>query len=123
MRCVRLHAARGILQITVLGVVLLSCVSCANLEPVPRTEANAQLLIGQDIRVTRIDGQILEFRLLEVTEYALVGESQQVLFDDVALLQRRDFNLWKNGCVQMGAGAAGMFVAILVLLEALNSAI
>ena len=115
MRCLRLPAVRRILQITVPGVILLSCVSCASLEPVPRTEANAQQLIGQDIRVTRTDGSILEFRLLEVTEYALLGETQQVLFADVALLQRRgrDFNLLKNGCFQVGAGAA----LVLLLLD------
>ena len=121
MSCPRLGATSGILRVAALAVILLSCVSCAHLEAVPRTEANAQQLIGQEIRVTTIDRQILEFRLLDVTENALIGESEQVRFDDIALLERRGFNIMKNKCLLMGAGAAGMFLAIGLSLDALNS--
>jgi len=70
--------------------------SCAHSGVVPATEADAQQLIGWDIRVTTIGGQILEFELLEVTEDALIGESEQVLFDDVALLEWRDHKVSQN---------------------------
>ena len=120
MWCVRLRVLHGIQLTAALVVVLLGCVSCAHLETVPSTDANAQQLIGQDIRVTTMDGQILDFRLLDVTEEALVGESRQVRFDDVALLQWRDSSVMKSACLKVGAGAAGLLIALVWFAYELN---
>ena len=116
MWCIRRRTVRGILQIAALAVVLLGCASCAHLEAVPSTAPSAQQLIGQDIRVTTTDGQILEFRLLDVTEDALVGEFQQVRFDDVALLQRRDSNVLKSACLPVVGGMVGAAIGTLLVI-------
>ena len=94
------------------AVLLLSCTSCTTLERVPRQDLKAQQLLGSVIRVTTIDGQIFEFKLLGVTEDALVGELQQVRLDNVALVERRSFSLGKTACLGAGGVAAVVVVAV-----------
>ena len=118
---IRRRAVRGILQMAALAVVLLGCPSCARLEAVPITAPDAQQLIGQDIRVTTIDGQVLEFRLLDVTEDALGGDFQHVRFEDVALLERRGKGLPRDACLlaggMVGAAAGALLVIVWFLYE------
>lgn len=123
MSCLRLGAVGGVLRIAALAVVLLSCVSCAHLEAVPSTDADAQQLIGHDIRVTTMDGQILEFRLAEVTESALTGKFEQVRFEDIALLERRDSNILNTAWFWVGAGAATMLLAVVLFAYGLSQSI
>ncbi len=87
------------------AVVLLSCTSCMQLERVQHPQVDAQQLVGRKILVTTIGGQVHEFRLLEVTDDALVGEFERIPFDTIALVERRDFDLWKT-VLLVGGGAA-----------------
>ena len=112
MSWLRTCATGRILQVAALAAILLACMSCASLEGVPATEVHAQQLIGWDIHVTTLDGQIHEFRLLDVTGDALIGESEQVRFDDVALLEWRDAKISKNPCFWVGVGAASLLLGL-----------
>ncbi len=108
----------GVLRVTVLAaVILMSCVSCTELRLVSHVGADAHQLVGHKIRVTTIDGDVLEFRLLEITEDALVGESQQVQFDNVAVVRQSVSTFWRDACLAMVAVAAGI-VILLIRLDA-----
>ena len=61
-----------------------------------------------------IDGRILEFRLTEVTEDALVGVSEEVRFDEIALLERDKAVLdSKKACLVSGYVAGGWLIICL----------
>ena len=96
--------------------VLLACVSCTELKRVPRPEVNAQQLVGHEIRVTTTDGRILEFRLLTVTDDALIGTVAEVSLDEIALVERHDVSLWKTACLVTGGLAAAYAIGILYFL-------
>ena len=105
----------------VAAVTLLTCVSCSQLEQVPQPEVNAHQLIGKNIRVTTIDGQVYEFQLSEVTEDELVGGLVRVAFDEIALVERRDVNFGKTVCL-IGVGAAATAAMSVVLFLILFAA-
>ena len=114
-------AVRSTWHIVAAAVALLSCVSCARMEPVPQPEVNAQELVGHEIRVTTLDGTVLEFWLSDVTEDALIGEHHEVAFDNIALVERRGDIDWKTArscCLVLGKGAAVALVAAAALLVA-----
>ena len=102
-------------------VILLSCTSCTTLKRIPRQDLNAQQLVGSVIRVTTIDGKVLELRLLDVTEDALVGRSQQVRLDNVAFVERRVHDPAKTACLGVGRVAAVVVVTVGLLLAVIAS--
>ena len=116
----RFGAPRLIWSAVAAAAILLSCASCMQLERVQHPEVDAQELVGRMIMVTTIGGQVHEFRLLEVTEDALVGEFERIPFDTIALVERRDLSLWKTmllvggGAVVALAALAGVFVLMLI---------
>ncbi len=120
----RIGALRVFRRAVVAAVVLLGCASCTELQRVPHLDVNAQQLVGHAIRVTTIDGQVYEIRLLEITEDALVSEFQRIPFDKIALVERRNISFWRTvGCVGGGAlvGAlAALGVLLLVMIQGFN---
>lgn len=117
----RSKALRGSWRIATVALMLLSCVSCTRIETSPPPDVHAQQLVGHQIRVTTVDGRILEFKVEMVTDNALVGVRthftrdrrvrvpEQVRFDEIAALERRDFSFWRTACV-VAACAAGLLV-------------
>ena len=109
----RFAVVHSIWRIVAIAVVLLSCVSCARLERVPQPEVDGHELIGRQIRVTTLDGEVLELWLLDVTEDAFVVEpvrdsvsaSREVKFDNIALVELRSgiWN-WRTFCLVAGGG-------------------
>jgi len=91
----------------------LTCASCASLEGVPQPELNAQQLVGHQVRVTTIDGRILEFELTMVTDEGLIGLLDRVRFDEIALVERSDVSVWRTVCLVAGGLSvlAALYVA------------
>ena len=114
MSCRRLGTLRVIWCAAVAAVVLLSCASCTELQPVPHQDINAQQLVGHEIRVTTIDGQIYGFRLSAVTEDALISEFAQIPLDRIAMVERRGFSFWKTAGNVLGGTLAAIGALILV---------
>ena len=100
-----------------LVIMLMTCVSCTTLEPLSRPDVDGWDAVGHDIRVTTKDGRVMEFRLEMVTETALIGASEEVRFDQIALVERRDLNFWGTAGLVAGVavGAAGALLLLFVL--------
>jgi len=127
-RC-RIRAARGSWPATAAALALLVCASCTELKGVPSPDINAQQLVGCQVVVTTVDGRTLWFQLETVTDDALVGTptkrivanrvvlvTQRVRFDEIALLERHEFNLGKTlGAVS--AVALGLLVGFAIALS------
>ena len=103
------RAARGGWLAAATALMLLTCVSCTQLKGVASPDINAQELVGQQVRATTVDGRVLQFTLETVTDDALVGVptkrivadrvvlvTERVRFDQIALLERYEFNLGKT---------------------------
>lgn len=114
--CEWLRASRGVRLVAAGAAIVLSCASCAERQRVAGPEINAHELIGQKIRVVTTDGEVYEFLVVDVTADAVVGDSDRVEFDRIALLERRTVNLWKTVCLGGGVILAGLGVVILALL-------
>ncbi len=81
-RCARLW--RPMLLATVL---LMAFTSCARHEVVSHPGADPRELAGQEIRVTTLDGRVLEFWVAMVTPEAFVGDTHTVPFDEIDTLE------------------------------------
>ena len=96
-----------------LPLVLIACVSCASLQPVPVTDVHEHDLVGRWVRVATTDGRTIDFQVLAVTEDSLEGESQRVRLDEIATLELRQIDV--SGFAQVAAVAAAV-LAVLVAL-------
>jgi hypothetical protein len=107
---------RGSWRTLAVAAVMMASLSCTRLETVSSPEVNAQGLVGHQIRVTTTDGRILEFELSMVTDDALVGGSERVRFDEIAVVERRDVSVWRTAAVAAGVVAVSAAVAFVVFL-------
>jgi hypothetical protein len=89
------------------------CVSCSAFDSVPNADVCAQGLVGHEARITTVQGQTLEFVVLDVTEDAVVGEFHIVPFDQIRTLERRRFDPWKAGALTAGF-LAGFITATII---------
>ena len=70
---------------TILLTVLLTSASCVTHESIPPAPGNIQALIqpGDKVRVVTKDNEETEFVVVEVTDEAIVGENEKILFADI----------------------------------------
>jgi len=81
--------------ILVLSFILASCASHTAVYPDP---VNIQSVIkpGDTVKVVTKDNQETEFVVKEVTDEAIVGENQKVLFTDIEKLQEQTVSAGEN---------------------------
>jgi hypothetical protein len=106
------HAVVG-KRIRVLFAValFLGCASCGGFESIPPADLRAGDLVGHQVRVTTTDGRTLVFRVVDVTDSALVGEFERARFEDVALVERREYQ--PMGTVAALLGGAALLLGLL----------
>jgi len=99
-------------------VILLmpACLSCTRLERVALPQYNADNLVGREIRVTTIDGRVLEFEVEAVTDDALVGRRERVRFDEIAQVERREVSVLGTAGAVAGVVAVAAAVGFVVFL-------
>lgn len=78
-----------------------------------RQAVQGQLEVGDDVRVTRKDGSILEFATDSVTADGVSGDGNFVAWSDVQQLEVRQFSTGKTvGLVVLVAGVAYAGIAV-----------
>ena len=91
-------------------VVVICLAGCTTLVPLSMTVGQAmqtQLEIGDEVRITRKDGSILEFTMDAVTDEGVSGDGNFVAWSDVQQLEVRQFSAGKTiGLVALVAGVA-----------------
>lgn len=98
----------------ILFIASLISVSCASHTAVYPDPVNIKSVIkpGDTVIVMTKDNQETEFVVTEVTDEAIVGENQKVLFTDIAKLQEQTVSAGENfGIITLmtiGAAAEGM---------------
>ena len=97
-------------------LLALACLSCTRLERVALPQFNADNLVGREIRVTTIDGRVLEFEVEAVTDDALVGRWERVRFDEIAQVERREVSALRTAGAVAGVVAVAAAVGFVVFL-------
>ena len=91
------------------GLVLLFLISAtvgiscaASYRAVPHDPDSDYLAIkwiftpGDKVRVTTIDNRKVEFKVVKVTDEAIIGENEKVLFTDISNLEEMTAIAWEN---------------------------
>jgi hypothetical protein len=77
-------------------------------------DLGASDLVGYQVRVSTKDGRTLVFRVIDVTDDTLVGEFERARFEDVALVERREYDAGETlGTVAVLLGAAALLLGLL----------
>lgn len=111
--------------IAVFGTLLGGCTSLAPVE-MPPEEVREQVRAGQilgpgeRVRVTTEDGETHEFKVVEVTERAVRGNTSDVLIDQIVSVHTRRTNPART--VLAVAGTVGV-VYVVLALDAMNTII
>jgi hypothetical protein len=109
----RSSAVGRVLRILAAATLLVVCASCGHFESVSDPDIRAEELVGHEVRITKTDGRVLVFRVLEVTEDAFVGEFHRARFDEIAAVERHDYDVGKAaGLLMVAAGAWALWAAL-----------
>jgi hypothetical protein len=81
------------------------------INPTP-TAARQHFQIGDIITVHTFDKTVYEFKMIDITEDAIVGQRQQILFSDIQKLEKKKIGMIKS----VGAGIGITFVTLTGLL-------
>ena len=101
------------MRVLAAGLLCLVLASCGHFELVPTADVRAEEVVGYQVRVTMTDGRVLLFRVVDVTEDALVGEFQRARFEEVAALERREYGIGETAAAFMVfLGALAVLVGI-----------
>ena len=85
--------------------------ACSSWETVPISESESTVATGDRVRVTRHDGETVEFVVRSIEPAALAGDDINISLADVAKLQRKDLD--EGATVLTGIGFALLAVAFL----------
>ena len=107
-------AARRRIRILIVGALSLACASCGGFESIPISDPGVGDLVGYQVRATMTDGRTLVFLVIDVTDDALVGEFERARFEDVAVLERREYYAVETvGTVALILGAVALLLGLL----------
>jgi len=82
----------------------------------------AQLKTGDEVRITTKDGQVLEFKVTEVTETRILGGDKEVAVADINKIERREYTSAAKGAKFMFLAyeavilGAGLYWIVVILL-------
>jgi hypothetical protein len=74
--------------------------------PMPGTQRVPAVTVGEEVSVTRVDGQKLRFKVTAVEPDALVGTQVRVRYQDIAKLEVRRHDRNETGTVVAVVGGA-----------------
>jgi hypothetical protein len=92
-------------------------VACTSLRTVPLEPGRAPQGIeaGDEVVVTTVRGEKLEFEIVRVDIDALVGEHDRVAFADIATLEVEEIEREKTGGVLFAGGVAALILGLLAV--------
>jgi len=85
----------------VCNLITASCASYAKVYPEP---IHIQSLItpGDTVKIVTKDNREIEFVVVEVSDEAIIGENETVLFTDISTLEKMNVSAGKNALVITG---------------------
>ncbi len=92
-------------------IITFLAYSCATYHPVYPEPVNIKTIIkpGESVKITTKDEKVYEFEVVEITDDAIVGESDKVLFTDIHKLQEMTVTAGEN-TVNVIAGTVLMII-------------
>jgi len=102
------YISRGLaVFLLILAIIATSCASYVKVHSEP---INIQSLLkkGDTVRIVTKDNREIEFIVIEVSDEAIIGENEKVLFTDIFILEEMSVSAGENAGIVIGttAGAA-----------------
>ena len=102
-----------IIWIIVFGLVFSSCTSYKPIDIQDKFKDKVQK--GDTVRIITKDGRELVFKVLDIDEESITGENQQVSFDEIARMEKRQIS--KGKTTALGGGLiVGGFLAFATVM-------
>ena len=91
-------------------VVAASTFGCSTLSHVEMTPEQVQekisegevIRVGDTVRITTTDGEILKFKVTAVTAQQIVGDDINIAIDDIVTVETREFSVGKTAALAGG---------------------
>ena len=90
--------------------MMVAC-GCTSFRTMTTEEARAELEAGDRIQVTKQDGVELDFKVVSLTDLAIVGETEVVTFTDILTVALEEFSLGKSLGLYFAFGLVGLVIS------------
>ena len=95
--------AKHIISVLITSLILSSCTSSKLLRSKSSSDTEESrafiaknLNNGDRVKIITNDGRQLKFKVREINSEAIIGDNQQVLFSEIAILEKMKFDLGKS---------------------------
>jgi len=96
------YISRGLaVFLLILAIIATSCASYVKVHPEPK---NIQSVVkkGDTVKIVSKDNKEIEFIVVEVSDEAIIGENEKVLFTDITKLEEMTVSAGKNVLIIIG---------------------
>ena len=85
----------------ILAIIATSCASYVKVHPEPK---NIQSVVkkGDTVKIVTEDNKEIEFVVVEVSDEAIIGENEKVLFTDISILEEMNVSSGENILYKIG---------------------
>lgn len=116
--------AKHIIALLITSLILSSCTSSQVLRGKYLSDTEQSRLFiakvlkkGDRVKIITTDGRKLAFKVRAITSEAVIGDKQQVLFSEIATMEKRQLNLKNTVALVAGIGTI-VFALLFILLFA-----
>jgi len=104
--------------ISLVIIVAFTAVSCTSYKVVEPPRIETKVKEGDTIRIVTTDGRQVKFKVTAISSDAIAGESQHILFSDIAKLEIQQKSPTKTAGLVGGIllGTAALFFGIVYLI-------
>lgn len=86
----------GLKKLILILLISLMISACTSLTEAPLATNPIANYIGENVKITTISGETLEFKVENATELTLSGEGQSVNISDIQMMEVRKFSAIKS---------------------------
>jgi len=85
----------------ILAIIATSCASYVKVHPEPK---NIQSVVkkGDTVKIVTEDNKEIEFVVVEVSDEAIIGENEKVLFTNISILEKMSVSTGENVIYKIG---------------------
>jgi len=79
-------------------IMLSACTAMRPIEPIP-LEVKQQFKIGETIKVYTTDETVITFKVVEISEVAIIGTHETIPFKDIVKVEKKKISVAKTAAV------------------------
>lgn len=94
--------------------LILSMSACTSMRPIDKTAVSTNIEAGDSVKIVTKDEREVEFKVIEVSDTSIIGETESVPKDEIASIKKKKIDPGKTAVV----GAYGYFLVSIIILTA-----